>query len=395
MTQYEINCTYKRSTRTSNNGSPSTLQSCVIINQCFPKANVVYSFNQPPEDFGDHSSIQELIIQACHFRFMPKLHEVFKNIIYLKMEDCGLSDSDVKVESLGFKNLQELCLDYNYLTKVPEIIVTFLDLESFSMTHNEMKEVSERFLVNLELSKLRFVDFRDNPLFDVYFDSSSGETKDEFEKRLRSIEKLTLTEPRQSYKPNPAACLIKANKYLWESGDLSDFTIKADGKEFKVHKNLLAANSIVFRQMFTHKMRETVDNEMTITDFAARVVQQFLVFIYTVELPKTDEDVVDLFAISAKYSVDELRNYCESKIRLNLNDDNASAVLSMANLYDRRELKKAAFANIKAFIEKILGGSKVDDELMDKPQELNAIIEARKNLEDVVRASACVEMSKK
>lgn len=328
---------------------------------------------------------------------MPKLSDVFKNVVYLSMEDCGLSDTDLTVEGLGFKNLKELCLDYNYLTKAPEVAVTYLHLESLSMTHNELKEVPEKFLVNLNFwSKLRFVDFRDNPSFDVFYDSSTGETKDEFEKRLRAIiKKMNTPAPRLPSNPNPASCLIKANKYLWETGDLSDFTIKTEEKEFKVHKNLLAANSIVFRQMFTHKMKETVDNEMTITDYTAKVVEQFLVFIYTVELPKTDEDVVDLFAISAKYSLDELRNYCENKIRLNLNNDNASAVLSMANLYDRKELKKDAFAVIKAFIEKMFDGLQIDDELIDKPDELAAILEARKNLENILRASATLEANKK
>lgn len=396
MMQFEINCVYKKTTKTTSDGGSKTLLTCVISNQCFPRANLEYIFNQPPENFEDFSSVQELILQYCHFRFVPKLHEIFKNVIYLKVEDCGLSDSDVKIDGFGFKNLKEVCFDYNYLTKVPEIIVTYLSLESLSMTHNEMNEISERFLVNLKLSNLRFVDFRDNPTFEgVYFDASTGETKEEFEKRLRGIEiKFNAPEPKPPSVPNPATCLIRANKYLWETGDLSDFTIKVDEKEFKVHKNLLAANSVVFRQMFTHQMKETVDSEMTISDFTAKVVEEFLLFIYMVELPKTDEDVVDLFAISAKYALDELRKYSEAKIRLNLNNENATAVLSLANLYDRQDLKKEAFAIIKAFIEKMFDGLKVDDELIDKPQELAAIIEARKNLENAVRASATVEMDK-
>lgn len=358
---------------------------CSIRNQLFPKATFKdYAFTKPvsPRVYFD---VQELIIQECYFGLMPQLHNVFNNVTHLRIENCDLTN-DLADKITLFDSLFFLSLDNNKISNVPDKFACCTNLKSLSMANNRINIIFNDFLDKLPFSKLCFVDFRNNLSYDIYYDADSGENIEEFTRRLKNF-KMHQTSNNLIMDPNLAACSVKANKYLWESGDLSDLIIKAEEKTFKVHKMLLVANSIVFRKMFYHEMKESIKNELTITDFNAQTVEEFLLFIYTVSLPSCDENLMDIFAISAKYEVEELRDFCEQKIRFNLNEENASDIFQMAHLYDRTEMKQEAFNLFKKKIEKCFNGVKICDDLMNNPKELSTIIEAQKNFENVVRAS--------
>uniref|UniRef100_A0A914P6G4 BTB domain-containing protein n=1 Tax=Panagrolaimus davidi TaxID=227884 RepID=A0A914P6G4_9BILA len=67
---------------------------------------------------------------------------------------------------------------------------------------------------------------------------------------------------------------------LWDAG-FEDFTFVAEGKEIKVHKNVLACQSPVFATMFkSSAMKEAIESKVEIPDFPFGIVQKALKFCY-------------------------------------------------------------------------------------------------------------------
>jgi BTB/POZ domain len=162
-------------------------------------------------------------------------------------------------------------------------------------------------------------------------------------------------------------------KQLWDSKEYSDFIVAAgavdDPTEFKVHKCLLAVHSSVFAAVF--QSDET--GKLFIEDFGIETVKEFLEFLYNGEVPR-EENAMELFAIAARYKVSQLKEICEMAVLRNINDSNAIEVFVLGHSFSSEELKKASFEAIKKMFPEL----KLQDSLMDTPEKLNALYEARR-----------------
>ncbi|CAO1428952.1 unnamed protein product [Diamesa hyperborea] len=134
----------------------------------------------------------------------------------------------------------------------------------------------------------------------------------------------------------------------------SDFTIIVASKEFKVHKSVMSARSPVFMKMFESNMKEAADNKVEIIDVDPDVFEQLLIYIYSGKIADITYYAMDLFVAADKYGVQELRNDCEKRISIDLNNNQHDAidVYKLANLYSCHELKKTSFEMIKQRIQK-------------------------------------------
>jgi speckle-type POZ protein len=63
---------------------------------------------------------------------------------------------------------------------------------------------------------------------------------------------------------------------LLESGLHSDVTLVVEGTEMPAHKNILAARSPVFKAMFSHKMKESLDGVVHLGEISATVFKALL-----------------------------------------------------------------------------------------------------------------------
>uniref|UniRef100_A0AC34Q832 BTB domain-containing protein n=1 Tax=Panagrolaimus sp. JU765 TaxID=591449 RepID=A0AC34Q832_9BILA len=80
-------------------------------------------------------------------------------------------------------------------------------------------------------------------------------------------------------KSEPSLSFKNIGVDLLDEEEFSDFTICSGEKQFKVHKNVLAAASPVFSAMFKQKFKEADENKVDITDFDAvidRIVEWLL-----------------------------------------------------------------------------------------------------------------------
>ena len=76
---------------------------------------------------------------------------------------------------------------------------------------------------------------------------------------------------------------------LRHESSLCDVTLVVEGREFKAHRNVLAASSPYFRNMFTSDMREKTEGKVTIEALTSSVMEDLLSYLYTGAVEVTNE----------------------------------------------------------------------------------------------------------
>jgi len=118
-----------------------------------------------------------------------------------------------------------------------------------------------------------------------------------------------------------------------ELDHLSDVEIVCGDVKLKCHKVDLSRRSQVFMAMFQHPLKESVSNQVFITDFHPDTVESMVNFIYN-GVP--DEDIKydeGLLAIADKYEIIELKKLCESALAKTLNNSNVVETWVFANKF--------------------------------------------------------------
>ncbi|XP_044743660.1 speckle-type POZ protein-like [Chrysoperla carnea] len=140
----------------------------------------------------------------------------------------------------------------------------------------------------------------------------------------------------------PESRLLDDFGMIFESKKFSDFTLIADGREFKVHKTILAARSPVFAAMFEHEMEERKQNRVNIVDVNYEILHELLKFIYTGKVENLETMAGEILAAAEKYALDRLKRLCEKELCANLSTGNAAEILILADLHNANQLKVQA-----------------------------------------------------
>ncbi|XP_065209103.1 speckle-type POZ protein-like isoform X2 [Planococcus citri] len=120
----------------------------------------------------------------------------------------------------------------------------------------------------------------------------------------------------------------------------NDLTISVKGKNYAVHKAILATRSSVFNAMLRNDMQESQKNLINITDIEQETFEEMLHYIYTGKTKNLDELAFELLPIADKYDLKELRIMCENVVFKKLSTDNAVKILILADMHHAEELKK-------------------------------------------------------
>lgn len=136
--------------------------------------------------------------------------------------------------------------------------------------------------------------------------------------------------------------------------------------------------------MFKYEMKENLTNEMDMNDVSADAVKEFLDFVYLRKAFENCVNAMDLFTISTKYQVNELRDLSEALIIRAIDVDNAVEILVMACRYCNNSLKTSAFDCISS---NILSGWKLPADLMESPDKIKELIDAKKLMDEQISNS--------
>ncbi|XP_076811828.1 uncharacterized protein LOC143458838 isoform X1 [Clavelina lepadiformis] len=129
-----------------------------------------------------------------------------------------------------------------------------------------------------------------------------------------------------------------------------DFTIKAEGEKFLVHKCVVGSFSEYFRAMFTVKMKESYLNEGIVKDVSGPTMASILDFMYTSNTILTHNNVYDVLDASEYLLISTLIEYCAKFFMKSMNGENCLKIRSYSNRYNI-DLVQAA----ETFISKNLG----------------------------------------
>ncbi|XP_039429096.1 speckle-type POZ protein B-like [Culex pipiens pallens] len=123
-----------------------------------------------------------------------------------------------------------------------------------------------------------------------------------------------------------------------------DVTMVVCGEKQLAHRNILAARSPVFAAMFSHPLKESVENCVVVEDVEPTVFKALLRYIYTDKVTCLDTKAQELYAAADKYGLPALKSLCRNNILEKLCPENAADTLKLADLHSDLEMKRYTLA---------------------------------------------------
>lgn len=256
-----------------------------------------------------------------------------------KINDCFT----LNIEFLENRDASSLCkkvLIYGIYSKAYNLITT---LPIVQITENIPPQLSERITLAYVSTFEDYIYKYESPLLlriiicDPVFviESLAGKVIDE-----NRSDCPTETESKLVCTNN--CNFVKDISYFYNTDSMSDVIISTKDKKLNAHKCVLAARSSVFKELLK-KSQEKNDNGQDVIAIAADdsiVVEEMLRFIYTGQVEKLDEIVVDLYEIGNKYNLQDLQETCVFHMNKNICIQNAMSLLLLARRYDIDILQK-------------------------------------------------------
>ncbi|CAN8244247.1 unnamed protein product [Cochlearia groenlandica] len=160
---------------------------------------------------------------------------------------------------------------------------------------------------------------------------------------------------------------------LLDTMEGSDVVFDVAGEKFPAHKLVLSARSPFFKSRFFSEVEQNDTEVVTISDLEPKVFKALLQFMYKDSLPEDVEPVtkhtfeilkmadmyetliIKLLAAADKYDLCRLRLLCESHICKGISVKSVAKILTLADRYNAKELKKVCLTftaeNLAAVLE--------------------------------------------
>lgn len=130
---------------------------------------------------------------------------------------------------------------------------------------------------------------------------------------------------------------------LLKDETFSDLTLITRGRNFRVHRNILAYRSSEFYKIYIcDAPKEKEENKVELDEISPIIMAEMLRFIYCGKVKDFKEISNDLLAASKKYCIHGLTSLCEAELHKNLRLENVVNCLVMADRHNLFSLKKHA-----------------------------------------------------
>ncbi|CRL03106.1 CLUMA_CG016755, isoform A [Clunio marinus] len=300
--------------------------------------------------------------------FFPRgIFKTFPNLKVLEIHNCGLkkvSRSDLE----GLETLKTFYLQKNRLKTLPiDLFDDMRDLQRIFLSENKDLEFMSSDMLNEDLKqRLKIITLEKTKCVDAFYASGMSDSLKSLDDLLQIIDDKCKPPNEAPKDDNEEVDNEDSNnfKHLWESKNLSDFTIFVDeSNAFQVHKIVLTSRSSVFRGLLVEDVKE-----MKLEEFDVKDVKDFLRYLYTGHL-SMDFNEVPILKLATKFNIIKLKSYCENEI-LNTFTIGYLTTPDQVKLSALQELRKS-FHQIKT----------LPDSLIFKPDLLEEIIKMKQKLE--------------
>jgi hypothetical protein len=150
----------------------------------------------------------------------------------------------------------------------------------------------------------------------------------------------------------PEFNLCKVMDEACRSNLFTDVTlVVADGKEFKAHKAILAAQSPFFKTRFEGRWSDGRDPENITTrvempDVTEVVMDTILSYLYTGKATDIKKIAFQVLPTAEEYGIEGLQKMCEEALAETLTDENVFDILVHAETYNAPDMRKACMKYI-------------------------------------------------
>lgn len=342
--------------------APNTVYTCEVIScSISSRGLMVAAFKGKHEELKSNNDVEALYFKNTKLHYLPRnLGEIFPNLTFLEINNCNLKGLCFE-DLVGLEKLKVLWLPDNKISAVPvNLFRNMPDLKEVSFQGNAIQRFELKALEPIKDTIGKFV-LTSNPGIDEFFERKDGKIKN-------LIERISLEFKAENAK-NLEVMLTQFENFF-VTGKHSDFTIKVRGKEYKVHKCILASQSSVFDKLFLDDTGDAGKTISKIKNFKQETFEEFLHYFYTKTTP-SEESAVDLLELAIEFDVPALKSECEAVIKQTITSENSCQIFNFAVQHSLKDLKQTAFKTIREFHPEIATF------LYDKPEVVNAIIEAK------------------
>lgn len=301
-----------------------------------------------------YKTLARVVFQDSNIEKIPfSLHFFFPLMRILDLTDCNLK-TITRFDLRGLTHLVALILDGNKLTTLPNgLFMHTPNLRSISVTNNELGIIDKSLFEQLEF--LKFANFSGNKTINVVY--------------AKEVEKYPTLQNLVS--------LEELKKIIAISGLPKHISISVQGRAFKVERIQIIEHSPAIAKLLEENDEAEIMELSEMTSKAFWAVKDFI------EGESVQWDIVDpreVFVAARKLQMTQLQQEAAEKILLNVKATNAIEYLVFANTYQLNDVKKTAFD----LIRKKFPDNSLPDRLMDEPDKILSLIDAKKEFEDRV-----------
>jgi hypothetical protein len=322
------------------------------------------------------TSISNIQFHSCDLVAFPRagiLLDIVKSLTYLVFNNCKLK-AITREDLRGLESLRVLILANNFIEKLPKGLFEHTpNLYRISFDSNLIKEIDADILD--PLYNLQYFNLKNNVSINVIHSTSNSQENVTLEQLKTEILKCDPTEKlkQEIYavkakndaleeenerlmnevlnlkkKLNEIEKKFEEKNTVTHNEMINDFTVKVKGKDFRVSKEILAANSPVLAQLINGN-----DNaeDLELHDISVKTFEEILNFMYNKKASGETTDLIELFGASSRLEMKELSDITANKLMDKITFDNSPDIIKLAKKYGYKELLKKAVDELKKSLE--------------------------------------------
>jgi len=133
---------------------------------------------------------------------------------------------------------------------------------------------------------------------------------------------------------------------FYTQGITGDCILETEEQSFTVSKPMLMAHSEVFERLFIKNMQDSCTDVAKVEGASPKVVEQFIKYLHLNKLEDLDLMAHELFILSDRYAVCNLKADCVKSLSKSLEKGNILDRLRLAFVYNDQDLKNFALSYI-------------------------------------------------